>query len=89
MEDISEKHVLFSPLWGRFPALDWEEGFSDLRDSRMPEGYHHVLNEPRRKLGKGLARSSCQGEKMIVAGRHDKGLTELIFCRPGAAEQYS
>jgi hypothetical protein len=26
---------------------------------------------------------------MIVAGRHDKGLTELIFYRPGAAEQYS
>jgi hypothetical protein len=24
MEDVSEKHVLFSPLWGRFPALDWE-----------------------------------------------------------------
>jgi hypothetical protein len=53
----------------------------------MAEGYHHVLNEPRRKLGKGSAR--CQGEKMIVAGRHDKGLTELIFYRPGAAEQYS
>ena len=30
---------------------------------------------------------SCQGEKMIVAGRHDKGLTELIFCHPDAAEQ--
>jgi hypothetical protein len=29
MEDISEKHVLFSPLWGRFPALDWEWGFSE------------------------------------------------------------
>ena len=66
----------------------------------MPEGCHHVPNEPRRKLGKGPARclgakvqgaklTSCQGEKMIVAGRHDKGLTELIFYRPGAAEQYS
>jgi hypothetical protein len=31
MEDISEKHVLFSPLWGRFPALDWEWGFSETR----------------------------------------------------------
>lgn len=26
---------------------------------------------------------------MIVAGRHDKGLTELIFRHPDAAEQYS
>ena len=53
MEDISEKHVLFSPLWGRFPALDWEWGFSETQGCLR---CHHVPSEPRRKLGKGVSK---------------------------------
>jgi len=61
--------VLFSPLWGRFPALDWVCAVSyrfTNAGSVSP-----VPNEPRRHLGEG----HDDAEKMLVAGRHDKGLT--------------
>lgn len=77
--------MLFSPLWGRFPAPDWECAVSE--DPEMGAVCHSRAKRTSAEAGEG-ATQIRGAEKMLVVGRHDKDLTleRGVECKKSAGQ---